>query len=294
MSNNLKYNRLNKYLETNKCLILILSLVFVSYSCTDNNTGADSDSSLVELVNTAAFGQVLADGDGRVLYIFSRDVAGASNCADGCLNTWPVFHVEDLEVGNGLNAADFAEITRGDGARQTTYKGWPLYYYSATGDGQIEAAGSTQGDGIGNVWFVAKNNYGLMIARDQLTGHDGVDYIDTFAPGTGLTSYFTSASGRTVYIFVNDARDQNNFTAADLSNNAVWPIFHVDIDALPSSMNAADFGEITVHGQQQTTFKGWPLYYFGQDGTDRGSNKGISFPAPGVWPIVNTTTVAAQ
>jgi len=31
--------------------------------------------------------------------------------------------------------------------------------------------------------------------------------------------------------------------------------------------------------------QGWPLYYFGQDGQTRGANKGISFPAPAIWPV---------
>ncbi len=53
-----------------------------------------------------------------------------------------------------------------------------------------------------------------------------------------------------------------------------------------------DFGKIDVYGRTQLTYKGWPLYYFGQDSV-RGDNKGISFPAPGVWPIANENTPVA-
>ncbi len=64
-------------------------------------------------------------------------------------------------------------------------------------------------------------------------------------------------------------------------------------DKIPSILKASDFGTIDVHGKTQLTYKGWPLYYFGQD-SQRGDNKGISVPAPGIWPIANTNTVVAQ
>ena len=57
-------------------------------------------------------------------------------------------------------------------------------------------------------------------------------------------------------------------------------------------MNKDDFGMINVHGQDQLTYKGWPLYYFGQD-SERGDNKGVSVPSPGVWPIINNATADA-
>jgi predicted lipoprotein with Yx(FWY)xxD motif len=49
-----------------------------------------------------------------------------------------------------VTEGDFGAITREDGKRQTTYKGWPLYYYA--GD---KAPGDVLGQGLGNVWFVA-------------------------------------------------------------------------------------------------------------------------------------------
>ncbi|MNL65110.1 Secreted repeat [compost metagenome] len=73
----------------------------------------------------------------------------------------------------------------------------------------------------------------------------------------------------------------------------MWPIFQKEKGALPSLVSATDIAVITVFGKKQLTYKGWPLYYFGQD-QQRGDNRGISYPRPGVWPIVNDkTTVAA-
>jgi hypothetical protein len=38
--------------------------------------------------------------------------------------------------------------------------------------------------------------------------------------------------------------------------------------------------------------KGNPLYYFGED-TNRGENKGVSVPTPGVWPVASLQTTEA-
>ncbi|HYD90416.1 MAG TPA: hypothetical protein VEA37_02890, partial [Flavobacterium sp.] len=53
-----------------------------------------------------------------------------------------------------------------------------------------------------------------------------------------------------------------------------------------------DFREIELDGQKQLTYRGWPLYYFEGDANvpgdeEPGQTKGISFPEPGVWKIVN-------
>ncbi|WP_425564114.1 hypothetical protein [Saccharothrix xinjiangensis] len=51
-------------------------------------------------------------------------------------------------------------------------------------------------------------------------------------------------------------------------------------------------GSIQVYGKTQLVYRGWPLYYFGQD-QQRGDTKGVSVPRPGVWPIVNQETITA-
>ena len=179
-------------------------------------------------------------------------------------------------------------ITRADGSSQTTFQGWPLYYFA--GDNE---PGDINGDGVNGVWFVAKPDYSIMIANEQLVGEDGNTYTSDYEMGEENTTFFTDANGRTIYIFSFDEAGTNNFTNEDFSNNSVWPIYHTNIESLPAGVSEEDFGEITVHGQEtQLTYKGWPLYYFGQD-SERGDTKGVSFPEPGIWPIVNTNTPEA-
>jgi len=243
-------------------------------------------------------GAVLTDNKNQTLYVFASDANGQSACTTGCEKAWPPFYVEDPTLDGSLSSADFEEITRPDNTKQSTYKGFPLYYFSPTGDGKLEAAGQTSGDGLGNVWFVAKANYSTMISSEQLIGADGKNYTSAGAEGQEVSSFFVDSHGRTLYTFINDTQNNNNFTAADLSNNAVWPIFHATVADLPTGVNATDFGEITVFGQTQSTYKGWPLYYFGGTSStagdlNRGETRGVSFPSPGIWHTVNTATTAA-
>ncbi|HTE31074.1 MAG TPA: hypothetical protein VK666_11920, partial [Chryseolinea sp.] len=106
--------------------------------------------------------------------------------------------------------------------------------------------------------------------------------------------YFTDADGRTVYSFNFDKKNDNNYTTGDGAHDAVWPIYGDAMASVPSTLDKTLFGTITVMGNTQLTYKGWPLYYFGND-AKRGDNKGVSVPTPGVWPIgIKDATEAPQ
>ncbi len=235
-----------------------------------NNTPEVSSVNSIRLADNSTFGKILTDAEGRSLYFFSKDTKKASECNGGCLAAWPAFYNKDLTLDEGLSTDDFGVITREDGSKQNTYKGWPLYYFASD-----EKAGDTKGDGVTNNWFIAKPDYSLMYAQAKLTGDD-------------LEFYITSATGRTIYAFANDNKNDNNFTKSDFTNNSVWPIVEITVDKVPSILNVTDFGTIDVFGRTQLTYKGHPLYYFGND-TERGDAKGVS----GIWPTVNTDTTAA-
>jgi predicted lipoprotein with Yx(FWY)xxD motif len=268
-------------------------LMSVLYSCTkDDNTDNPSNTpkSNVKVATNATFGKILTDSLGNTLYFFSLDANGQSACTSGdCLAAWPVFYKEKLTLDTALKATDFATITRTDGAKQTTYKGWPLYYYSPDG-----AAGDVKGDAVGNVWFVAKPDYTVMLANQQLTGNDGIQYKSDLTPGTQVTQFITDPYGRTLYAFSNDKSNTNLYTKEDLSNDNIWPIYPVSTVAnVPSTLTKSDFATTQIWARVQITYKGWPLYYFGADAQTRGNTKGVSVPRPGVWPYVNNNSTAA-
>ncbi len=256
------------------------ALVLLLTACSkDDEPEAQPD---IKLSDTS-LGKVLTDKDGMTLYFFARDVNGNSRCSGTCLSNWPVFSQEGtMMVGEGLNPADFDAITRDDGARQITYKGWPLYYFQ-----NDNVPGDVNGENVGNIWLVAKTDYTIMPAANQLVGNDGKSYLNDYTEGEGETRYFTDGDGRTLYTFQNDRKEKNNFTNQDFSNDGTWPIYTVEIGELPSALDRNLFKIIDVHNRKQLTYKGWPLYYFGADGETRGSTKGVSVPVPGRWPVAH-------
>lgn len=97
------------------------------------------------------YGDYLAGADGKTLYIFKSDVKGSgeSSCYDACIAAWPAYLVDSPDYMSEL-PGDFSVITRKDGTYQLGYNGWPLYYFA--GD---QKAGDTNGQGVGDVWYVA-------------------------------------------------------------------------------------------------------------------------------------------
>ncbi len=63
---------------------------------------------------------------------------------------------------------------------------------------------------MGNVWFVAKPDYSIMLMDGLLIGKDGVTYNSSYEPGEEMVQYFVDEYGNTLYIFVNDSYDKNN------------------------------------------------------------------------------------
>jgi len=249
-------------------------------SCKDDDQPEPEEKTGIFVQTDATFGQVLTDSAGMVLYFFSRDADGNSACAGNCTSIWPKYYSSHAAGSAAIDGDDIGTITLADGSLQTTYKGWPLYYYAADAPGEIG------GDGIGGNWFVAKPDYSVMLVQHQLVGGDGTLYTEDLTPGEGQTRYFVDSYGRTLYGFIQDRYNTNNFTNPDFSNNGVWPIYESAIQSVPSAADPEDFAEITVHGRTQLTYKGWPLYYFGQD-AERGETKGVDFPAVGIWPVLN-------
>ena len=103
----------------------------------------------IKVSETKGLGKYITDTEGKTLYWFKKDTPGTSACSGSCLDRWPIYFRDKLAPPQGMSAADFGTITRGDGKKQTTYKGYPLYYW--TGDAK---AGDTKGQGVGNVWYV--------------------------------------------------------------------------------------------------------------------------------------------
>src|SRR5690606_13134968 len=104
---------------------------FLSVSCNDDDQPEPEPEQTGILVKTdATFGLVLTDSVGHILYFFSRDADGNSACAGNCQSIWPAYYSSHAASSEGIERGDIGSITLADGSLQTTYKGWPLYYYA--------------------------------------------------------------------------------------------------------------------------------------------------------------------
>ena len=105
--------------------------------------------------HSSSYGTILFDGRGFVLYAFTHDPRKRSTCSGACAKAWPPYLAHGRAAASaGASAKLLGTILRGDGTRQITYAGRPLYYY--VGDrkpGQILCQNVTE---FGGVWLVVR------------------------------------------------------------------------------------------------------------------------------------------
>jgi predicted lipoprotein with Yx(FWY)xxD motif len=250
-------------------LLVVISTLFIA-GCTQQlpvqQTPQPTAVKPVDTVKTSSspLGTILADSQGKTLYYFANDVpaSGASSCNGQCAVVWPVFSSDTIKVSSPLDLADFGTITRTDGTKQTTYHGWPLYYYQAD-----TKPGDVKGENVLDVWFVIKPDESVLIANNKNLGF-----------------YLTDTSGKTLYFFTKDTPGASTCTGTCLG---LWPAFNADPVTAPSVLNPSDFTSVTRYdGVKQTAFKGRPLYYYSIDAKP-GDAKGQGFN--NVWYVATTT-----
>ena len=112
------------------------------------------------MANTA-LGDVLVDGKGRTLYVFTKDKGDQSVCGGKCAAAWPALTVSGAATpGTGVQASLLSTSKQANGSTQVTYGGKPLYYFA--GD---KAPGDTKGQGLNGVWFVVRGDGTLVQAK---------------------------------------------------------------------------------------------------------------------------------
>jgi predicted lipoprotein with Yx(FWY)xxD motif len=248
-------------------------------ACGGGSTGTGGygtpTSATLMVTTDARLGGHLVDGNGRSLYYFAKDVpaggtqAAASNCDAGCLAVWPVFDA-DIVAAQGVAQADVGQITRSDGSKQTTYQGYPLYYY--VGD---VAAGDTRGEGVGGTWYVV---------------HVPAYTVALLSKANESATYLTDGAGRSLYAFALDTVGTGTTPPATACTTAAcmanWHIFAPDQFTAPSALAAADLTVYTrADGARQAAYKGHPLYYYAGDAVP-GQTNGRNVPN---WSTIDPT-----
>ena len=108
-----------------------------------------------------------------------------------------------------------------------------------------------------------------------------------------LGTYLTDGRGMTLYHLVNDGGNYNS-VCKDTACTGIWPPFYAQSVNVPASLNPADLRTINVNGYkqyQQTSYKGWPLYYYSGD-TMQGQINGQGLKdSYGTWSVVSPDSV---
>jgi predicted lipoprotein with Yx(FWY)xxD motif len=122
-------------------------------------------------VRSTTLGKVLADRNGRTLYLFEKDRRGKSMCTGSCVSFWPpLLTSAKPRAGTAVRASLLGTIKRGDGRRQVTYRGHPLYTFSLD-----KRAGQTNGEGLddfGAHWY-AVSPAGTKVGKPMSSGGGG-------------------------------------------------------------------------------------------------------------------------
>jgi predicted lipoprotein with Yx(FWY)xxD motif len=142
----------------------------------------------VQAASAGALGTILVDASGMTLYRYMPESNGKVACTGGCAAAWPPL----LRTGTAAPVlakripGSVGTVTRPDRAVQVTYDGIPLYHF--VGDAK---RGATNGQGIGNVWFVVKPGDTLTSAPSGATTTTTARPATAppAAPGYGVPSY---------------------------------------------------------------------------------------------------------
>ncbi len=224
-------------------------------------------------VSTGALGDFLVGPDGKTLYLFTPDSANTSTCDGGCADNWPALTVEagaEPVAGDGVTGT-LSTFARADGALQVAVNGVPLYYFA--GD---SAAGDTNGQGVGDKWFVVSPS-GEQIGAAAAAPTVGI--------GTSaLGDFLVGPDGKTLYLFTPDSADTSTCEGGCAET---WPPLVVAAGVTPTAADGVT-GTVSTFarsdGTLQVAINGVPLYYFATDAAAGDTNgQGIG----GKWFVVS-------
>jgi predicted lipoprotein with Yx(FWY)xxD motif len=118
-----------------------------------STTGAMQAATATLKVERTRAGMVLAGSKGLTLYYYTKDKphSGKSACFGSCLTAWPALAAPVKAPAGARMPGPMGTITRGNGTKQITINGFPIYYY--VGD---KAPGQIAGNGVEGTWHIIK------------------------------------------------------------------------------------------------------------------------------------------
>ncbi|MBM7787234.1 hypothetical protein [Tenggerimyces flavus] len=247
-------------------------------------------------------GDVLADQNGRTLYLFTNDKrnAGTSACEGDCAEQWPPLLVEGGVQLEGVDDKLLGTAKRADGSTQVTVGGWPAYRYN-----QDKAPGDAKGHGVGGVWF-ALGKAGEAMGelpdlevpgeqqeqqpeeqpeqeqpqpqpepeqeqpeqeqpQEQARPEPPTDTQVNVTTIDGLGKVLTDQDGRTLYLFTKDKKNAGT-SVCDGDCAELWPALLAEGDVELDGVDEKLLGTAErSDGSKQVTIGGWPVYRYTKD-----------------------------
>lgn len=263
-------------------------------AATEAPTAAAASNSTVEAtINIATdpkLGQILVDGNGMTLYMFTKDGPDQSTCSGKCFTSWPPLNTQGHpNLGPGVDASLIGTTKATDGSEMVTYNKMPLYDFF-----KDKKPGDTAGQGSNNVWYVVSPD-GKAVGYNPQSGAATIaptavptmtasaEATINIASDPTLGPILVDGNGMTLYMFTKDGPDQSTcsgkcFTSWPPLNTQGHPNLGAGVDAsLIGTTKATD-------GSEMVTYNKMPLYYFFKDKkagdtTGQGSNN--------VWYVVS-------
>jgi len=161
---------MTRILRISLAALLVAVVASAAVATAASTTAAKAKPPTLKLRSTG-LGKILVDKQGRTLYAFGHDKKNKSRCSGQCAGFWPPATApKKPTVAKGISKSKLKVIKRGDGSRQLSYNGHPLYRY--VGDGK---PGDTNGENItafGGIWRVL-SKAGKTVAKPPSTSSGG-------------------------------------------------------------------------------------------------------------------------
>jgi predicted lipoprotein with Yx(FWY)xxD motif len=145
--------------------LVLIVIAVAALAATSGSATAASNAAAKLSVRSTEYGKALFGPSGKVLYAFGADKTSISRCYGVCAAAWPPLLTKGAPLaGSGVEAKLLGTTKRRNGALQVTYKGHPLYYYSADKIGKVMCQHANMHGGL---WLIVKPDGLLNMAMGK-------------------------------------------------------------------------------------------------------------------------------